>query len=69
MSYNIAMDPYSMERWILQRHEAMIRTAELRSRVGAIEPHRPRMSLWLASSLRQIADRLDGQSRLERVPQ
>lgn len=66
-----------MERWILERHEAMIRTAELRSRVGIIPPERPRMSLWLASSLRRLADRLDdqsagqagSQSRLDRATQ
>lgn len=66
-----------MERWILERHEAMIRTAETRSRVGIVPARRPRMSLWLAGGLRHLAERLDGQSegqadgqtRLERVPQ
>ena len=70
------MDPYSMERWILERHEAVIRTAEVRSRLGADVPPR-RLSVWLAGNLRQLADRLDGQldgrsdtqGRLERVSQ
>lgn len=69
MTYTSGMDPYSMEHWILERHEGMIRTAELRSRVGAVEPHRPRMSLWLAGGLRQLADRLDGQTRFEGATQ
>lgn len=69
MTYTSGMDPYSMERWILERHENVTRTAELRSRVGSEEPHRPRMSLWLAGGLRQLADRLDGQTRFEGASQ
>jgi hypothetical protein len=71
------MDSYTTERWILDRHEAMIRTAEFRSRVATIPPRRLPMSLWLADSLRHLADRLDdqsavhtdGQTRLESAPQ
>jgi hypothetical protein len=67
------MDPYSMERWILERHEAVIRTAEVRSRVGVIEAQPGRLSVWLAANLRHLADRLDsqpdGQNRLERLAQ
>jgi hypothetical protein len=63
------MDPYSMERWILERHEAVIRTAEARSRVGIDEMSPRRFSVWLAGNLRQLADRLDGQTYLESVAQ
>ena len=63
------MDPYSMERWILERHEAVIRTAEMRSRVGFADAPPRRLSVWLAGNLRHLADRLDGQTRFEGVPQ
>jgi hypothetical protein len=63
------MDPYSTERWIMERHEAMMRTAEVRSRLDAMHPQRPGMSLWLAASLRYLADRLDGQTRYEGATQ
>ena len=63
------MDPYSMERWILERHAAVIRTAEMRSRVGAVEAPPRRLSVWLAGNLRHLADRLDRQARLERAAQ
>ena len=63
------MDPYSMERWILERHEAVIRTAEMRSRVGFADAPPRRLSVWLAGNLRQLADRLDGQTYLESVAQ
>jgi glutamine synthetase type III len=67
------MDPYSMERWILERHQAVIRTAEVRARVGAVEAPPRRISVWLAGNLRHLADRLDhepdGQRRFERVGQ
>ncbi len=53
------MDPYTGDRWILERHEAMIRAAEVRSRlIPAVSRARP--SLWLAAHLRRVADRLDG---------
>jgi hypothetical protein len=58
------MDFYTKERWILDRHEAMIRSAELRSRLEGPES-RPRLSHWLAVNLRRAADRLDEQPRLE----
>ena len=54
------MDPYTGDRWILERHEAMIRAAEVRSRlIPAGSGARP--SLWLAAHLRRVADRLDNQ--------
>jgi hypothetical protein len=56
------MDYYTAERWILERHQAVIRTAETRSRlITATAPARP--SVWLAERLRSLADRLDGQRR------
>jgi hypothetical protein len=58
------VDFYTTERWILDRHEAMIRTAELRSRLAGPEP-KPWLSRWLAVNLRRAADRLDEQPRLE----
>ena len=51
-----------MERWILERHEAVIRTAEVRSRLEPVAPRPRRLSVWLASNLRLLADRLDTQS-------
>ena len=56
------MDPYSMERWILERHEAVIRTAEVRSRLEPVAARPRRISVWLAGNLRLLADRLDTQS-------
>ena len=54
------MDLYTSERWMLERHQAVIRTAEIRSRL--IPARGPaRSSLWLAAHLRRVADRLDGQ--------
>ena len=61
------MDPYSMERWILERHNAVIRTAEVRSRVGIAEIPPRRLSIWLASSLRHLADKLDGRTYLQEL--
>ena len=58
------MDFYTTERWILDRHEAMIQSAELRSRLKGPES-RPWLSRWLAVNLRRVADRLDEQPRLE----
>jgi hypothetical protein len=55
------MDLYSMKRWILERHEAVIRTAEVRSRVGVVDAPPSRLSVWLAGNLRHLADRLDSQ--------
>jgi hypothetical protein len=71
------MDPYSMERWILERHEAVVRTAEMRSRTAGVEAAPRGLSVWLAGTLRHLADRLDkqvgdrsdAQSRFENAPQ
>jgi hypothetical protein len=62
------MDPYTGERWMIERHEAMIRAAEARSRLlGTRRPER--VSSWLAVRLRLLADRLEGDARLETAPQ
>lgn len=63
-----AMNPYTMERWMLERHDAVIRTAELRSRLGERQPTDP-FSIWLATNLRHLADRLDSRPRLETASQ
>ncbi len=62
------MDLYTAERWILERHEAVIRTAETRSRLIPVTG-RARSSLWLAAHLRALADRLDGQHQHPVTPQ
>jgi hypothetical protein len=62
------METYTGERWILERHEAMIRTAEARSRLlGTCPPSG--ISVWLAVRLRHLADRLEGDAHLETAPQ
>jgi hypothetical protein len=53
------MDRYSGERWVLESHAAMIRTAETRSRlIDGLQP--APLTSWLAMWLRRLADRLDG---------
>ncbi len=59
MGYNYAMDRYTAERWVLESHAAMIRTAEARARLTATRQPEP-VSSWLAVQLRRLADRLDG---------
>ena len=62
------MDAYSHERWMLERHQAMIRAAEARSRLlGARRAER--VSPWLAVQLRRLADRLEGDQQLETASQ
>ena len=52
------MNQYGLERWVLDRHESMIRAAEARSRVTRDES-KERLAGWLALRLRLLADRLD----------
>jgi hypothetical protein len=61
------MDHYTGERWLLERHQAMIRAAEIRSRLIPVSD-RARTSLWLAAHLRRLADRLDGQRQQPAAP-
>ncbi len=53
------MNFYAQERWLLNRHEAMIRNAEERSRLDGWQP-RERLAERVAARLRRIADRIDG---------
>jgi hypothetical protein len=61
------MDHYSLERWVGERHQAMIRTAETRSRLLGSEPAAPSLGTWLAARLHHLADRLEGKPRFETV--
>jgi hypothetical protein len=54
------MDSYSLERWLLERHRAVVNQAEARSRLEGWQP-RDRLAELLAARLRRLADRLDGQ--------
>src|SRR5579864_5523967 len=64
MAIMMAMDLYSTERNQLDRHQAVVRQAELRS---ALLPGtgRPTLATWLAGGLRGAADRLDPRASLE----
>jgi hypothetical protein len=57
------MDRYSLERWTLERHRSMARSAEERSRLHAWQPH-PSLARRLAVHLRLLADRLDGRTTI-----
>ena len=63
------MNPYSLERWILESHEGMVREAERRARLVPEAEQSAGLRNWLAGHLRDIADRLDGHCRLERAAQ
>jgi hypothetical protein len=54
------MDLYSQERWLLDRHDEMIRSAEERSRLEGWQP-RERLAERVASRLRRLADRIEGE--------
>ncbi len=53
------MDSYSHERWIMERHHAVIRAAEERSRLEGWQSN-GRLAERVASRLRRLADRIDG---------
>jgi len=58
------MNLYTGERWPLERHEELVRRAELRAQLlpgGGTTA----WSAWLAERLRAAADRLDGRPALE----
>lgn len=62
------MNPYTAERWILERHEAVVREAELRSRLlPEPEPSANGFNTWIAGRLRGLADRLDGRAAFEKA--
>ena len=47
---------YPQERWLLDRHEEMIRSAEKRSRLDGWQPRER-----VAARLRRLADRIEGE--------
>jgi hypothetical protein len=57
------MDPYTWERWIIERHESMAQVAETRSRLDGWRS-RKRFAERLALELRRLADRIDGGERV-----
>jgi hypothetical protein len=59
------MHPYISERFMLERHAAAVREAELRSRLLPEGDRSRGFNTWIAGRLRGLADRLDGQRRLE----
>jgi hypothetical protein len=48
------------ERWLLDRHDELIRSAEERSRLEGWQP-RERMAERVAARLRRLADRIEGE--------
>lgn len=56
------MDYYSREGLIRERHHAMVRAAEERSRLHGWAP-RKRVTTRVAAQLRHLADRIDGRQQ------
>ena len=63
------MDPYTYERWLLERHEAVVRAAELRARLLPDGNQSAGLNTWVAGRLRGLADRLDGRTTFEKATQ
>jgi hypothetical protein len=63
------MNPYAAERWLLERHEAVVREAELRARLLPDGDRSPGLNTWMAGRLRGLADRLDGRRTFEKAAQ
>jgi hypothetical protein len=61
------MDRYTSERLLLERHEAIIREAELRSRLVPEHDSNAGLNTWVAGRLRGLADRLDGRRTFEKA--
>lgn len=55
------MEHYSLERWLLERHQTMIENAEVQSRLDGWQPSE-RFVRRLAAQLHRLADRLEGRS-------
>jgi len=51
---------YSQERWLLDRHEEMIKGADERSRLDGWQPQE-RLAERVAAHLRRLADRIEGE--------
>jgi hypothetical protein len=63
------MDPYTSERLLLERHEAIVREAELRARLLPDRDPSLGLNTWMAGRLRGLADRLDGRQTFEKATQ
>jgi hypothetical protein len=63
------MDLYPSERLLLERHEAVVREAELRARLLPDLDQSPGLNTWMAERLRGLADRLDGRRSFEKATQ
>lgn len=63
------MDPYTSERLLLERHEAVVRESELRARLLPQIDQSAGLNTWIARRLRGLADRLDGRHTFERATQ
>lgn len=63
------MNPYTSERLLLERHEAIVREAELRARLLPGNDRSPGINSWVAGRLRVLADRLDGRAAFEKAAQ
>jgi len=58
--YNRRVNIYSQERWLLDRHAEMVRSAEEHSRLEGWQP-RERLAERVAARLRRLADRIEGE--------
>jgi hypothetical protein len=63
------MNAYTSERWLLERHEAVVRKAELRARLLPDVDRSSGLNTWMAGRLRGLADRLDGRRTFEKAAQ
>jgi hypothetical protein len=61
------MDPYLSEHLMQERQAALLREAELLARLVPAKRERAGLNTWFAWRLRGLADRLDGQGRLEKA--
>ncbi len=53
------MEPYSAEKFLLERHQATVRSAERRARLALDTVRRPSPRQWMAVRLRTLADAID----------
>lgn len=63
----IAMDLYTSERFVLDRHREMVEAAERRAGLDRGHDRRTDVRRWAAGRLRSLADRLDGAPQLRLV--
>ena len=62
----IAMDLYTSERFVLDRHREMVEAAERHATLGR-DRRRTHVRRWAAGRLRSLADRLDSGPQLRLV--